>query len=291
MTMIDLPDGRRLEVEVSGPPDGIPLLFHHGTPGSASQLGSMQAVANARGLRLVTYSRAGYGMSTRRPSRSVSDVTDDVSALLDVVGVSSALVAGWSGGGPHALACGALLPDRVAGVLVIAGIAPYAAPGLDWMSGMGEDNVEEFGFALQGEPALRRHLEELRETHFAKLTGDTVTASMASLLPEVDRAILTDEFADDLATNIRLGVGKQVDGWVDDDLAFTRPWGFELTAVSVPTFVWQGTEDLMVPFAHGRWLADHLPGATVHLEVGEGHLSIAVGALDRMIDELVDSAD
>lgn len=289
--MIDLPDGRRLEVEVSGPPDGIPLLFHHGTPGSASQLGSMQAVANARGLRLVTYSRAGYGMSTRRPSRSVSDVTDDVSALLDVVGVSSALVAGWSGGGPHALACGALLPDRVAGVLVIAGIAPYAAPGLDWMSGMGEDNVEEFGFALQGEPALRRHLEELRETHFAKLTGDTVTASMASLLPEVDRAILTDEFADDLATNIRLGVGKQVDGWVDDDLAFTRPWGFELTAVSVPTFVWQGTEDLMVPFAHGRWLADHLPGATVHLEVGEGHLSIAVGALDRMIDELVDSAD
>ena len=290
MTMIDLPDGRRLEVEVSGPPDGPALLLHHGTPGSAVQLRGMQAVVHARGLRLVTYSRAGYGTSTRRPDRTVSDVTDDVSAVLDAIEAPRALVAGWSGGGPHALACGALLADRVAGVLVMAGVAPYAAAGLDWMSGMGQDNVEEFGFALEGEPALRRHLEGLRETHFEKLTGDTVIASMATLLPEVDRAVLTDEFADDLAASIRAGVGKQVDGWVDDDLAFTRTWGFELSAVTVPTFLWQGTEDLMVPFDHGRWLADHLPGATVHLEEGEGHLSITIGAFDRMLDEMVDNA-
>ena len=110
---------------------------------------------------------------------------------------------------------------------------------------------------------------------------------MHTLLPPVDVAVITDEFGDDLAANLAAAVGTGVDGWLDDDLAFVQPWGFALGKIEMPTFLWQGSADLMVPFAHGQWLADHIPGVTAHLEPGEGHLSIAIGALDRMLDELV----
>lgn len=275
---------------MSGPAGGVPLVFHHGTPGSAHRFRSMERATASRALRLVTFARPGYGASTRLPGRAVVDVVEDTRAVLEAVGSARCLVAGWSGGGPHALACAALLPEQVAGVLVIAGVAPYGAAGLDWAAGMGAENVEEFALALEGEPPLRDYLEELRVRHFRDITPDGLVASMRSLLPPVDRAVVTDEFAEDMAASFRDGVGEQVDGWLDDDLAFVRPWGFELADVGVPTFLWQGSEDLMVPFAHGQWLAEHLPGATAHLEQGEGHLSISVGALDRMLDELVAEA-
>lgn len=221
MTILELPDGHFLDVDASGPAAGVPMIFHYGTPGSVRQFRATRRAAHDRGLRLVTYSRAGYGASTRRPGRRVVDVAADVAAILANLGASRCLVAGWSGGGGHALATGARLPEQVAGVLVIAGVAPYDAADLDFLDGMGA--------------ALR----------------------------------------------------SGVDGWVDDDLAFLAPWGFALAEIAVPTFVWQGSKDLMVPFAHGQWLAAHVPGAVAHLEQGEGHLSIGVGALERMLDELV----
>jgi pimeloyl-ACP methyl ester carboxylesterase len=288
MTLIDLPDGRDLEVEVSGP-DGAPvLLFHGGTPGGSAQLAPMARGAHARGLRLVTLSRPGYGASTRRPGRTVADAVDDAALVLDHVGVDTCLVAGWSGGGPHALAIGALLPDRVRGVLCIAGVAPYDAEGLDFLAGMGEDNIEEFGAALKGEDALRAWLDNVRPELVA-VTPDHVSASLDTLLPPVDEAALTGEFAEHLAESFRQSVATGVDGWLDDDLAFTRPWGFDLGAIAVPTYLWQGSDDLMVPFAHGQWLAEQIPGVTAHLEPGEGHLSVGLGAMDRMLDELIGS--
>jgi pimeloyl-ACP methyl ester carboxylesterase len=208
--------------------------------------------------------------------------------VLDHLGVDTCLVAGWSGGGPHALACGALLPDRVRGVLCIAGVAPYGVDGLDFMAGMGEDNIEEFGEALKGEESLRPWLDAVRPD-LLDITADRVAASLGNLVPPVDEAVLTGEFAEDLASQFRQAISAGVDGWLDDDLAFTGSWGFDLGAITVPTYVWQGSEDLMVPFAHGQWLAGRIPGVTAHLEQGEGHLSVGLGALDRMFAELVGS--
>lgn len=286
MTVIELSDGRALDVEVTGPDGGVPLVFHHGTPSAVPQLRVMQRAAHARGLRLVTFSRPGYGSSTRRPGRRVADAAEDVTAILDHLGVARCLVAGWSGGGPHALATGAELPERAAGVLVIAGVAPYDADGLDFLAGMGEQNVEEFGLALRGESALRPYLEaDAEQLRGADAAG--LIAGMSTVLPEADRAVLGDEYGEDLAANFAEALRTGVDGWLDDDLAFTTPWGFAPQEIAVPTFVWQGGADLMVPAAHGRWLAEHLPAATAHLEPGEGHLSLGIGALDRMLDELV----
>jgi pimeloyl-ACP methyl ester carboxylesterase len=284
-TALRLPDGRHIDVRVSGPAGGLPLVFHHGTPGAATPIRALQRAAHARGLRLVTISRPGYGGSDRQPGRSVTDMAVDTAAVLAELGAERCLVAGWSGGGPHALACAARLGPAAA-ALVIAGVAPYDADGLDWLAGMGQDNVDEFGAALAGEEALRPYLTAARE-ELARATADDLITSLDSLLPDVDRAVLTGEFAEDTLAGFREGLRDGVDGWLDDDLAFTRPWGFTLAEAAVPVIIWQGTKDLMVPFAHGRWLAEHMPEAAAHLEDGEGHLSIALGAMDRMLDELV----
>jgi pimeloyl-ACP methyl ester carboxylesterase len=183
------------------------------------------------------------------------------------------------------LACAARL-EAASAVLVIAGVAPWGFPDLDWMDGMGQDNVEEFSAALAGEDNLAPYLWQQRE-QLKEVTPRQIIESLASLLPAVDRAALTDEFGEDMAAAFREGLITGIDGWVDDDLAFTRPWGFDLAEVRIPVTLWQGTDDLMVPFAHGEWLASHLLEASVHLEQGEGHLSIGVGAMDRMLDELV----
>jgi pimeloyl-ACP methyl ester carboxylesterase len=282
---ISLPDGRDLELEVTGPDEGPVLLFHHGTPGASLQFRGMADEVHARGHRLVTWSRAGYGASSRRPGRSVADEVDDARAVLDHLGADDCVVAGWSGGGPHALACGALLADRVRGVLCIAGVAPYDADGLAFLDGMGQENLDEFGAALEGEEALRLYLDAARP-ELLTITGDQISEQMVTLLPPVDQESLTGEFGDFLARGFRQSVSVSIDGWLDDDLAFTRPWGFELSDITVPTFVWQGSEDLMVPFSHGTWLADRIPGVAAHLEQGEGHLSVGIGAMPRMLDEL-----
>jgi pimeloyl-ACP methyl ester carboxylesterase len=286
MPLLTLADDRQLDLRVSGPQDGLPLVFHHGTPGSVHQYGVQARAAHERGLRFVTYSRPGYGASTRRPGRIVADVAEDVAAVLDSLGADRCVTAGWSGGGPHALATAALLPDRVAGALVIAGVAPFDAAGLDFLAGMGQQNIEEFSLAVEGESALRPFCEadaaELRDTDAAG-----IVSAMATLLPDVDRAALTEEFGRDLVQSFRDGLGRGVDGWIDDDLAFVRAWGFDLDAIATPLFLWQGSADLMVPFAHGQWLAAALPRVRAHLLEGEGHVSVSAGAIDRMLDELV----
>ncbi len=286
---IELEDGRRLDVMVSGPIGGLPLVFHHGTPGAATPIRALERAAHDRGLRYVSFSRPGYGSSSRLRGRRVVDVVSDTAAVLTAVEADRCLLAGWSGGGPHALACGARLASA-AGTLVISGVAPYDLAELDWMAGMGEDNVAEFGAALQGEATLRPLLDEARET-LKDVDAPGIVASLDSLLPEVDKAVLTEEFGEDMAASFAEALRHGVDGWVDDDLAFTEPWGFDFDELAGPVMIWQGDADLMVPFAHGEALAARIPRASVHLEEGEGHLSVGIGALERMLDELVSAAE
>jgi pimeloyl-ACP methyl ester carboxylesterase len=286
VTIIDLPDGRVLDIEVTGPVGGGVLLFHHGTPGAVTQQRTVQRAAHARGLRLVTYSRPGYGSSSRLPGRRIADVVVDVTAVLDHLGVDRCLVAGWSGGGPHALACGALLSERVTGVLAIASVAPDGLPDLDLLTGMGAQNIEEFQLARRGEDALRPYLDT-EAAALAHVDAAGLIEGMSSLLPQVDRDVMTNEIGEDMVASFAEALRAGVDGWLDDDLAFVQPWGFDLSDVSAPVVIWQGSDDLMVPFSHGEWLCRNVSGATSRLVQGEGHISLGVGAMDRMLDDLL----
>jgi pimeloyl-ACP methyl ester carboxylesterase len=285
------PDGRDLDVFVAGPADGQALLFHTGTPTAGIPFGPLVEALAERDLRWVSFSRPGYGSSTRRAGRLVADVVDDARAVLDHLGADHAYVAGWSGGGPHALACAALMAERTRAVATIASVAPFGDAGMDrdaYLAGMGAENIEEFGAALTGPAALVAFMERERPS-LQTVTGAEITDAFGDLIDDVDRGALTGAFAEWTAATFREAVRESYWGWYDDDLAFLRPWGFELASIAVPVHLWQGGHDRMVPFAHGLWLAAHLPTATAHLDAGEGHLSLAISSMGRILDELVAS--
>ncbi len=282
-------DGRRLEYRVTGRLDGPAVVFHTGTPGATVDFSAVTAAATALGLRLVGYSRPGYGRSAERSGRSAGDAVEDVAALLDELGVDEFRALGWSGGGPHALACAALLPDRCRAAALLASIAPYEARGLDWMDGMDQSNLDEFNATLAGFDALdaylRSEVERLRE-----ITGPALAEGLGGLLSSVDKAAVTGTFAEELALSFRGAVENGVAGWRDDDLAFARDWGFGLSGISVPVAVWQGRQDRMVPYAHGEWLAAEIPTAEAHLFEDEGHVSL-IAQIDAIIGDLAALGD
>jgi pimeloyl-ACP methyl ester carboxylesterase len=282
---LETSDGRSLELAVAGPADGLPLVLHHGTPGAAVIFDRMADTAARHGLRTIVYARPGYARSTPHPGRSVADAAADVAVVLDALGADEFVTVGWSGGGPHALAAAALLPDRCRGAATIAGVAPFGATGLDWLAGMGAENVTEFGAAVAGEPALSAYLEK-EAAVLAAIRPEDVAAALGDLVSDVDKAALTGDFAAYLAGSFRAAVSTGFAGWRDDDLAFVADWGFGLDGFAAPVSIWQGDQDRMVPFDHGRWLAGHVPGARVRLLPGEGHLSLGVTRFDAVLAEL-----
>jgi pimeloyl-ACP methyl ester carboxylesterase len=267
------PGGRALRVREDGAPDGVPVVVHHGTPGSRLFRERWLADAAERGIRLIGFDRAGYGGSGRNPGRSVADAAADVEAICDRLGLDRILTHGSSGGGPHALACAALFGDRVAAAATLCSVGPFDADDLDFLAGMGEDNVRELGAALEGEDALAPLLERLSGGILAA-DPEELAGELASILSPPDVAVVNGGLATELLKSIREGIGASRVGWLDDDLAFVRSWGFELSSIAVPVALWQGRQDLMVPAAHGEWLAGHVPGVEAHLSDEDGHLSI-----------------
>jgi pimeloyl-ACP methyl ester carboxylesterase len=283
---IQTPDGRSLDVYLAGPEGGMPLLFVTGTPTAGIPSSGFVETLAERGMRYISFSRPGYGSSTRRPGRSVADVAEDAATVLDYAGADRFHLIGWSGGGPHALAIAALMPERVIAAATIGGIAPYRAEGLDYLAGMGAENIEEFNAAIAGPDQLIPFKE--RETPALRVvTGEQVADLYRDLIDDVDRAALTGEFAEWNAAEFRQAVSEGYWGWFDDDLAFVKPWGFDLASITVPVFVWQGGHDRMVPYAHGEWLAAHIPTARPRLFPELGHLSLVVDYMPRILDELL----
>jgi pimeloyl-ACP methyl ester carboxylesterase len=276
-------DGRELEVLQSGVPDGRTVVYHSGTPTGSVPFPSLDDAATERQLRVVTYCRPGYGNSTPQPGRTVADAAADTAAVLDALGVGSFLTLGWSGGGPHALACAALLPDRCEAAASIAGVAPYGVDDLAWTDGMGPENVEEFAAAAAGVDQLTAFLADASKE---EVTAETVIAALGELVSDVDRAALTGATAEYVAAGFRRAVIHGTDGWRDDDLAFMADWGFDVASITVPLAIWQGEHDRMVPIAHGIWLTKHASGARQHMLADEGHISMTL-RLGDVLDELV----
>ncbi|MEC3997755.1 alpha/beta fold hydrolase [Actinacidiphila sp. DG2A-62] len=275
-------DGRQLIVETTGDPRGKPVFLLHGTPGSRLGPAPRGVVLYQQGVRLISYDRPGYGSSDRLRLRTVADVAQDVAAVADALGVERFAVVGRSGGGPHALACAALLPERVTRAAALVSLAPWQAEGLDWFAGMSQSNVAEYTAASAGPDRLAAGLEsrsaQIRENPVQLL------ADLRLELTEPDRRVVSDAgIRALLVRNYREALRTSAAGWIDDAVAFATPWGFDPADITVPVLLWHGEEDVFSPISHSRWLARRIPCATAVLEPAAAHFT----ALRVMPDILV----
>jgi pimeloyl-ACP methyl ester carboxylesterase len=276
-------DGRALRVYDAGDPAGLPTIVHHGTPMSGRLHAPHVALAEAGGIRLIGYDRPGYGGSERHEGRTVADAAADVGAIAQHFGFQRVTTWGISGGGPHALACAALLPELVAAAASLAAVAPIDAEGLDWTAGMGEENLEEFAAVRAGGATLDAHLDAQRAGLLQADPAELVSA-WETLLSPVDRSVLCGDLAAYVVEAAQAGLEPGIDGWRDDDLAFDRPWGFSVTEIETPVLLWHGRHDRFVPAGHGEWLAARIPGVDARISDDDGHLTL----IERRIADVHD---
>jgi pimeloyl-ACP methyl ester carboxylesterase len=261
-----LADGRDLRIHDTGEGDTT-LVWHHGTPQTGALYEPLLGLARERGIRLVSYARPGYGGSTPQPGRAVGSAGPDMARVADLLCIDRFAVMGSSSGGSHALACAAILPDRVTGVVCFAAIAPFTGHD-DWFAGMADDSA--LRAAVAGRVARLRHAEqsEFDPTCFTAADIDVVSGPWEAMGADAGRAG-------------RAGP----DGQVDDDVALVNPWDADLAVVEAPVLLVQGEQDRIAPWTHATQLARELPESELWLRPDDGHLSV-LNACPQALDWL-----
>jgi pimeloyl-ACP methyl ester carboxylesterase len=257
--------------------DDAAMAAVSGTQTVASADGRRQTNAGAYvsvGARVITYDRPGYGGSDRFRGRRVVDSVADVSAIADSLGIGRFAVSGGSWGGPHSLAVAARLPERVTRAACLAGVAPFDMPGFDWFAGMDAVNIDELGWALEGEDVLAREIERTAAGMLKRVADDpSKVISDEVELSEADRAVMAStEHHEAIRNGINEAFRQGVWGYVDDILCLIQPWGFDVTEIRVPTRILYGLTDVLVPRQHGDWLADNVPNAEAVIDEQGGHM-------------------
>lgn len=284
--------GGGIAVDCWGDPAGFPVFLLHGTPGSRNGPVPRASVLYRLGVQLICYDRPGYGGSSRHRRRSVASAADDVLAIADALGLGNFGVVGRSGGGPHALACAARIdPGQLRSVAVLVGIAPSDAEDLDWFDGMTQSNVDEYEMgSCDGDDTVSLILaEEMLAADLAKRADqirqdpESLLVSLKAEMSDPDRRIVADvAIYRQLIRTYEEAVKCGPYGWIDDVLAFRKPWGFALEDIKVPVLLWHGEDDVFSPVAHSRWMAARIPTARVEVQPGAAHFD-AVQVLPRLL--------
>ena len=269
---VTLDDGRTVRVHDSGGPADAPaVLWHHGSPQTGALLGPLLRAAAPRGIRLLSYARPSYGGSTALLGRNVAAAAHDVGQIADAFGVERFAAMGASGGGPHALACAALLPDRVVASVCLAGIAPYSKD-FDWFAGMASPEALQAALAGRQARAEFEATAEFDPSSFTAADWDALAGEWSALGADAQAA----------------GEGGP-DGLIDDDIAFATPWGFDVADIAAPVLLVQGGADRVVPSAHAHDLLRRLPAGQLWLRPRDGHISV-LRACPVAFDWLLDGA-
>jgi pimeloyl-ACP methyl ester carboxylesterase len=255
---VRLDDGRTLRVHDSGAdsPEALAVVWHHGSPQTGALLEPLLAAAAKRAIRLLSYGRPSYGGSSPRPGRDVASAAADVAQIADALGIATFAVMGASGGGPHALACAALLPTRVTGAACLASVAPLTSD-FDWFGGMASDGAVRA--AIAGREARARYAasDEFDPETFTPADWAGLSGAWSSLGADAERANEAGS-----------------DGLIDDDVAFVSPWGYDLTEIASPVLLVQGGQDRVIPLSHAEWLLRNIPRSELWLRPDDGHISI-----------------
>jgi pimeloyl-ACP methyl ester carboxylesterase len=255
-------DGRVLHTYDLGPTersDELVVLWQHGTPNTGAPPEPLFEPARSLGIRWIGYDRPSYGGSSPHPDATIATAAADARQIADQLGIGRFTVFGHSGGGPRALACGALIPDRVVGVVSVSSPAPWPAPGLDYFAGMSDGGARELRAAARGRAELQ---EVLAANEF----------DPESFIP-ADYAALEGSWSW-FNGIVEAATANGFDGMVADLVGAMAAWGFDLAAVSAPTLIMHGTADRMVPSSHSEWLAAHCPAAELRLQPEAGHISV-----------------
>jgi pimeloyl-ACP methyl ester carboxylesterase len=274
-------EGRRLAIDVAGAPNGTPVFLIHGTPGSKGGPRPRNIVLYRLGVRLISYDRPGYGDSDRHEGRTVGDAAHDVEDIADALRIERFAVVGRSGGGPHALACAAILAERMTRAAVLVGVAPPDAPDLDWFSGMTEANVSEYTTADADPLALVDRLT--RRAEHARIDPESMFRFLEPQLSPPDRRVVDDIAIRRLLSSTYVHALRDgAAGWIDDALAFRKDWNVDLSRVTAPVKLWHGADDTFSPVAHTYWLADRIQRADVEVASNAAHFG-AVEILPRIL--------
>jgi pimeloyl-ACP methyl ester carboxylesterase len=288
MELLQLRDGRMLEYCISGEPGWDLLVFYLGSPLAVTEFPHVSSAAAARNLRVAICSRPGYGGSTRHRSRTVADVARDTAELADHLNAESFFVAGWSGGGPGALACACLLPDRVRACITLASVGPLDEAGDAWKEWYPPELQDDRRALLTKEPEelVATYEEALRP--FRELTVEAMLEFQET--NAADRAAIRDmpSAGESLARSFRLATAE-VWGCIDDEAAWHKPWGFDLADIRLPVIIRNAIDDRNVPPEQAQWLAVHVPGARLDLVPNSGHGSVAI-PFDPVVSALLDAA-
>ncbi|MGW3990924.1 alpha/beta fold hydrolase [Streptomyces sp. NPDC004830] len=281
-------DGRDIVFDTWGDPSGHPVFLLHGTPGSRNGPRPRSSVLRWLGIHLISYDRPGYGDSPRLPRRVVAHAAHDVADIADCLGLAEFSVVGRSGGAPHALACAALLPDRVRSAAVLVSLAPPDAHGLDWFSGMAAANVRDY----RNTRDIRRELIATLVDQAQEVRADphALLSALDEEMSDTDRAVVADAgIRHMLQRNFQTAIQSSANGWIDDVQSFRKPWGFEPCHNAVPTLLWHGEHDVLSPPDHFMWLADQIPGVTAILQPTAAHFA-AVPVLPEVLGWLREQA-
>ena len=269
MSILKLKDGRGFEYLDNGVASDKAILFLHGTPGDATVWNKW--LAEVTSVRAIATSRPGYGNSDREKGRTVASDLENQREILDFFGVNSFVSIGWSGGGPHSL--NMTRDPRCAAAFTLAGVGEFGRNDLNFLDGMGPENHDEFGAAMKGEATVTEWMEK-NGPAFRNVTGADLITAFGGLIGDADKRALTPDVAEKDAASIRSALAQGFNGWIDDDLAFVRDFGFDISKIDKPVVIWQGDDDFMVPKAHSEWLAKHIPGSKLSFVPGHGHISL-----------------
>lgn len=280
MTLLELSDNREFEYLDNGVKSDKAILFLHGTPGDATAW--LKWLDEVSKVSAIATSRPGYGNSQRRSGRTVASDIENQSQVLDFFGIKSFVAIGWSGGGPHAL--NMTRDSRCAAAFTLAGVGEFGREDLNFLEGMGPENHDEFGEALKGEAAITSWMEK-NGPAFKNVSGAELIEAFGGLIGDADKRALTPSVAEESAATMRRALSKGFTGWVDDDLAFVRDFGFHISRIDKPVVIWQGDDDFMVPKAHSEWLAKHIPGSKLRFVPGHGHISLGEEYRETIINE------
>ena len=280
MSILKLKDDRGFEYLDNGVQSEKAILMLHGTPGDATAwLNWLDEVTD---VRAIATSRPGYGLSDRQAGRTVATDIANQAEVLDFLGIKSFVVIGWSGGGPHSL--NMTREPRCVASFTIAGVGEYGRTDLDFLEGMGPENHDEFGAAMKGEAAISDWMER-NSPGLRNVSGADLIEAFGGLIGDADKRALNPEVAEAMAATMRRALDKGFTGWLDDDLAFVRDFGFDISKIDKPVVIWQGDDDFMVPKAHSEWLAKHIPGSQLRFVPGHGHISLGEEFRPKIIED------